>query len=252
MIDDDRTYRGELAHYVRSNGFDSLEFDSFAATLELVQASGGAFVIVAELTAGSRHLFDYIAQIKRAPSVSVLVLSNRWEETEKIVALELGADDFIPKTTDRREILARIRAAARRLLIRQIVAPQSTSGAAPGTGGAAGSWQFLRARRELIDPEGRAVRLTAAEFSLLAAFVENTGRPLQSRSPDDGRPRPAPLRQRPRHRQPGCEIAPQAARFRAAGQHDQDCSPIRLRLYRLQHHGGGGGCGPRRRRSAAR
>ncbi len=178
MIDDDRTYRGELAHYVRSNGFDSLEFDSFAATLELVQASGGAFVIVAELTAGSRHLFDYIAQIKRAPSVSVLVLSNRWEETEKIVALELGADDFIPKTTDRREILARIRAAARRLLIRQIVAPQSTSGAAPGTGGAAGSWQFLRARRELIDPEGRAVRLTAAEFSLLAAFVENTGRPL--------------------------------------------------------------------------
>lgn len=178
LIDDDRVYRAELSRYVRSNGFDSLESESFAAALGFVQAYGGVCVIVPELTVGSRHLFDYIADIRRPPSSSVVVLSSRQEETEKIVALELGADDFIPKTADRREILARIRVAARRLFPRQLVPWQADSGSAHGTGEAAGSWRFLRARRELIDPDGRPVRLTTAEFSLLEAFVENPGRPL--------------------------------------------------------------------------
>ncbi|MGA3403997.1 MAG: response regulator transcription factor [Acetobacteraceae bacterium] len=178
LIDDDRSYRAELSRYIRSNGFDSLEADSFAAALEFVQASGGTFVIVPELTVGSRHLFDCIAQIRRAPNASVLVLSSHQEETEKIVALELGADDFIPKTADRREILARIRAAVRRLQARRSVTRQPGPGAAPGTREAAGSWQFRQIKRELIDPDGRSVRLTTAEFNLLAAFVENTGHPL--------------------------------------------------------------------------
>lgn len=178
LIDDDCVYRAELSAYLRSNGFDSFESDSFTAASDVVRASPRAFVIVLELTVGSRHLFDYIAQLKRAPGASVLVLSSRPEETEKIVALEVGADDFIPKTTDRREILARIRAAARRLLARRIIATQPASGSVHGTGQSAGSWRFLQARRELIDPEGRPVHLTTAEFSLLDAFVENTGRPL--------------------------------------------------------------------------
>jgi two-component system OmpR family response regulator len=178
MIDDDRAYRAELSRYIRSNGFDSLESDNFAAALEFAQAYGGVCVIVPELTVGSRHLFDYIGPIGRLPGASILVLSSRREETERIVALELGADDFIPKTTERREILARIRAAARRLLPRQSVAAQPESATAHDPAHAAGSWQFLRSRRELIDPDGRSVRLTAAEFNLLHAFVENTGRPL--------------------------------------------------------------------------
>lgn len=178
LIDDDFAYRAELSRYVRSNGFDSVESDSFAAALDCVQATRGLFVIVPELTVGSRHLFDYIARIKRAPSVSVLVLSDRREDTEKIVALELGADDFIPKTMDRREILARIRAAVRRLLARQFTPRQPDFESPPGRDAAAGSWRFLRVRRELIDPEGRPVRLTTAEFGLLDAFIENAGRPL--------------------------------------------------------------------------
>lgn len=178
LIDDDGAYRAELSRYLRSNGFDSVESDSFTAAFEIVRASPRAFVIVPDLTVGSRHLFDYIAQMKRASGASVLVLSNRREETEKIVALEVGADDFIPKTTDRREILARIRAAARRLPARLLITAQPESGSVHGTGQPAGSWRFLRARRELLDPEGRPVRLTAAEFSLLDAFVEQTGRPL--------------------------------------------------------------------------
>ncbi len=178
LIDDDHAYRTELSRYIRANGFDSLESDSFSAALEFLQASSGALVIVPELAVASRHLFDCIAQIRRAPNASVLVLSSHREETEKIVALELGADDFISKAADRREILARIRVAARRLRARQSVSRQPAAGSSHGAGEAAGAWQFLRVKRELIDPDGRPVRLTAAEFDLLAAFVEHTGRPL--------------------------------------------------------------------------
>jgi len=178
LIDDDCAYRAELSRYLRSNGFDSLESDSFKAACEVVRASPRAFVIVPELTVGSRHLFDYLAQMKRTSGAAILVLSNRPEETEKIVALEVGADDFIPKTTDRREILARIRAAARRLPARRDIATPPEAKPVHGTAQPAGSWRFLPARRELIDPEGRPVRLTTAEFSLLDAFVENTGSPL--------------------------------------------------------------------------
>jgi DNA-binding response OmpR family regulator len=178
MLDDDIAYRADLARYVRSNGFDVLEPDSFAAALDVVQSGHDALVIVPDLTVGSRHLFDYIALLRRTPGISVLVLSSRREETEKIVALELGADDFIAKTADRREILARIRVAARRLLARRFVARQADVGLLQAASGAAGTWRFLRVKRELIDPDGRRVRLTAAEFTLLEAFVTNTGRPL--------------------------------------------------------------------------
>jgi two-component system OmpR family response regulator len=178
LLDDDTAYRAELADYVRSNGFDVLEPDSFAAALDVVQTGHGALVIVPDLTVGSRHLFDHIGSLRRAPGTSILVLSGRREETEKIVALELGADDFISKAADRREILARIRAAARRLLARRFAARPVEAAVAQATPGATGAWRFLRVKRELIDPDGRRVRLTTAEFTLLEAFVANTGRPL--------------------------------------------------------------------------
>jgi DNA-binding response OmpR family regulator len=178
LIDDDSGFRTELSRYVRSNGFDTLESDSFAAAAEFVQAYDGVCVVVPELTVGSRHLFDYLAEIKRGPHAAVLVLSSRREKTEKIIALELGADDFIAKTADQREILARIRAAARRLLARQCSEGQPEAVAPHAVAAAAGSWRFLRTRRELIDPDGLPVRLTTAEFSLLDAFVASTGRPL--------------------------------------------------------------------------
>ncbi len=178
LLDDDRAYRTGLSRYLRSNGFDCLEADSFAAALDFAQAYDGASVIVPELTVGSRHLFDYIAEIRRVPRASVLVLSGHREETEKIVALELGADDFIPKTADRREVLARVRAAARRGLAPRPVALLPGFDTTPGGVAPVGSWQFSQGKRELNDPDGRPVRLTTAEFSLLAAFVENTGRPV--------------------------------------------------------------------------
>ena len=175
LIDDDVAWRSNLARYLRANGFDSAELDDFSALAAYLQSSGGIFVIVAELTAGSRHLFDCLSEIIQR-GAAVLVLSGQRDDTETIVALELGADDVIRKSTDRREILARIRAAARRQQARQSAPPETASQA--DSGARSSSWCFLPHRRELTDPAGRAVMLTTAEFKLLDALVASTGRPL--------------------------------------------------------------------------
>jgi two-component system, OmpR family, response regulator len=181
LVDDDTAWRTGLAGYFRANGFDCAEFGGFTALADFLRSADGLFVIVADLTAGSRHLFDCLTDIAHLWGAAVLVLSSQRDETETIVALELGADDVIGKSTDRREILARVRAAARRLQTRQALlrptpgGPQAESAAAPV------SWRFLPDRRELTDPQGQLVLLTTAEFKLLEAFVANTGRPLHRR-----------------------------------------------------------------------
>lgn len=178
LIDDDPDYRAELCHYLRTNGFDAAEFDSFAAALALLEGRPGIFVIVPELTVGSRHLFDNINRLRQADGVAVLVLSGHRDETETIVALELGADDVMPKTTDRREILARIRSAVRRLREHRSETGPPLTTVRQSADQARGAWRFLREQRALIDPDGRPVPLTNAEFSLLEVFVDNAGKEL--------------------------------------------------------------------------
>lgn len=177
LIDDDPDFRSALCRYLRTNGFDTAEFDNFPTALALVRSVPGVFVIMAELTVGSRHLFDSIGQLRGADNVAVLVLCGHRDETDTIVALELGADDVIAKTADRREILARARAAARRLR-----EPRPDVASAPSRDGSQGtmpgSWRFSSGQRRLIDPEGHPVQLTHAESTLLEAFVENVGKTL--------------------------------------------------------------------------
>jgi two-component system, OmpR family, response regulator len=177
VADDDAAWRAALCRYLRANGFDSTECTDFTSLAEILQSRAGLFVIVAELTVASRHLFDSLAEFAHQPSAAVLVLSSQNDDTETIVALELGADDVIRKGIDRREIVARIRAAARRL--------QSPGGARPWTTAVAAAnvrsapcWRFLPDKRVLTDPEGRPVLLTLLEFKMLEMLVANTGRPL--------------------------------------------------------------------------
>ena len=181
VADDDGTSRAALCRYLRTNGFDSTECADFAALVEILRTHPGPFVILAELTVGSRHLFDSLAEFAHHPAASVLVLSGQNDDTETIVALELGADDVIRKGTDRRQIVARIRAAARRLQTQGATQHRADALPASANGQAAASWRFLPEKRELTDPRGRPVLLTSLEFKMLEALVASTGRPLHRR-----------------------------------------------------------------------
>lgn len=173
-IDDDPGYRGALGAYLQGSGFEVREFGSFAAGLTWMSGAACPVVILAELTVESRHLFDCLARFRR-PDGAVLVLSGQDDATDRIVALELGADDVMAKSVDRREILARVRAAIRRVRDARPAAAPEPDDTMPE---AAAGWRFLSRQRMLVDPDGGCTRLTRAETRLLAAFIANAGKTL--------------------------------------------------------------------------
>jgi hypothetical protein len=150
----------------------------------------------------------------------ILVRGDNDDETNRVICLELGADDTIRTGTSLREVLARVRAAVRRLW-------QQGSGPSPQPPPSAREWRFLTGRRELIAPGGTPVPLTAAEFNLLNIPVLNTGIPLDrdylSRAVF-GRVYSAMNRSRDEqnYQQSGGAAAAQAARFGAGPAYDQD------------------------------
>ncbi len=111
-------------------------------------------------------------------AVPVLIASARGEPMDRVVGLEVGADDYIAKPFEPRELVARIKALLRR---RDRAAPPSPA-PSPARRFAFDGWRLDLASRALTDADGQAVELTAGEFDLLAAFVK---RPQQILSRDD-------------------------------------------------------------------
>jgi len=101
------------------------------------------------------------------------MLTAKSEEIDRIIGLEMGADDYLPKPFNPRELLARIRAVLRR----RTAEPASAAGPAGQILSFAG-WQVHLTLRELLNPAGAKVALTGAEFDLLHAFCERPGRVL--------------------------------------------------------------------------
>jgi two-component system OmpR family response regulator len=111
-------------------------------------------------------------RLARPDGPAIIMLSAMGEETDRIVGLELGADDYLPKPCNPRELLARVRAVLRR---RQ--EPRTASGSL-GAGCEFAGWRLDLIRRELRSPQGVVVNLSSGEFSLLRAFVERPQRIL--------------------------------------------------------------------------
>ncbi len=101
------------------------------------------------------------------------MLSAMGDETDRIIGLELGADDYLPKPCNPRELLARIRAVLRR---RQ--EPKTTAEPPLGAGCSFAGWRLDLVRRELRSPQGVIVNLSSGEFTLLQAFIERPQRVL--------------------------------------------------------------------------
>ena len=99
--------------------------------------------------------------------------SGRGDAVDKVVGLEVGADDYVTKPFDLRELLARVKA-----VLRRTSGAVPTAGAAPRVVHRFAGWQLDGAARRLLDASGHEVPLTAGEFGLLSALVEHAGRVL--------------------------------------------------------------------------
>jgi DNA-binding response OmpR family regulator len=149
VLDDETEITELLANYLTGHGFRVSQLHSGAALMELMASD--------------------------APALVLLDLGLPGEEIDKVVGLEIGADDYVTKPFDLRELLARIKAVLRRL-----APPDTAAEPAPSerTRLRFADWELDTAARRLVDPQARPVALTTGEFDLLAVFALHPGRVL--------------------------------------------------------------------------
>ena len=171
MVDDDPGIRDVVSDFLGQHGY-RVETAADAQEMERVLERGPVDLIVLDVMLPGE---DGLAICRRLTSgesgPSIIMLSAMGGETDRIVGLELGADDYLAKPCNPRELLARVRAVLRRAELR----PAAGS---LGAGCEFAGWRLDLLRRELRSPEDVVVNLSSGEFSLLRAFVERPQRVL--------------------------------------------------------------------------
>ena len=118
-------------------------------------------------------LLQRMRELKHAMPV-IVITGHRRDDIDRVVGLELGADDYLTKPFNLRELLARVRAVLRRFEVGRAAPPRDPERGRCRFGG----WQLDRRTRKLTDPDGAPVALTKGEYALLVAFLDAPQRPL--------------------------------------------------------------------------
>ena len=161
VVEDDPAVSEPLIQGLQRNGFDVEHVGYAMSVVPAVLSGSGIDVVLLDLGLPDGDGLDVLREIRRVSDVPVIIATARGDETDRIVGLELGADDYVVKPFSVRELAARIRAVARRRRIE----PTSESTRIV----------VNRARRSVL-VDGTEVELTAKEFDLLAVLAEEPGR----------------------------------------------------------------------------
>ena len=165
VVEDDNNIADLINLYLRNAGFRVLLARNAIRGLELVDAESPVLVILDIGLPGPMDGLEACREIRKQSMVPIVVVTARGDEIDRIIGLELGADDYISKPFSPRELVARVRAILRRAEVNK------TSGESPVS---VGELTVDPIRRE-VTVAGETVVLTAREFDLLLHFVENTG-----------------------------------------------------------------------------
>lgn len=169
VIDDEPSIVNLITAYLKPEGYEVLTSMDGPSGLKAARAFKPDLVILDIMLPGMDGI-ELLSRLRRESEVYVILLTAKTEETDKIVGLSVGADDYVTKPFSPRELTARVKAALRRI----------QTGAGPGSEATVYSFRHLRmdtgARTVTVDEH--PVELTAIEFDLLKALVENRGRVL--------------------------------------------------------------------------
>jgi two-component system OmpR family response regulator len=172
IVDDDPGIRDVISDFLTRHGYRVEEASDARAMEQVLQRTVIDLIVLDVMMPGEDGL-SICRRLSGAPGApGIVMLSAMGEETDRIVGLELGADDYLPKPCNPRELLARVRAVLRRR--QEPRGPQDHIAAACEFAG----WRLDLVRRELRSPQGVIVNLSSGEFSLLRAFVERPQRVL--------------------------------------------------------------------------
>ncbi len=172
VVDDDREIRDLLSRFLSKHGY-RVTAVADGHEMRRTLADWKIDLIVLDLMLPGEDGLSLCRNLRAQSQIPVIMLTIMGEETDRIVGLEVGADDYLPKPFNPRELLARMKAVLRR-------APLATTREAPAISRIHqfSGWKLKIGRRQLESPQGLFVDLSTGEFDLLVAFVEHPQRVL--------------------------------------------------------------------------
>jgi DNA-binding response OmpR family regulator len=181
VVDDESEMRALLSEYFSRYGFEVAQAQDAVEAREVIGRSPPELAIVDVNMPGENGL-SLVRWLREAhPGVSVILLTANDETVDRVVGLEIGADDYVSKPCELRELLARVRAVMRRANTTPPSASEASSAADPLPEPARivfGRRVLDLKQRKLFERDGAEIETTAAEFDLLALLVRNPNRPF--------------------------------------------------------------------------
>lgn len=171
IVEDDPVTRELLRTTLESAGIDTLMAENGAGMWKQLEKQPD--VVILDLCLPDSDGLELLRQLRRTSDVPVLIHSTRSDEIERILGIEIGADDFLPKPVNLRELLARVRALLRRARRQAPASPRSPERWLHFDG-----WKLDCGTRTLLNPAGQAVALNGAAFAILRLFLEHSQVPL--------------------------------------------------------------------------
>ena len=175
ILDDEVDITVLLAHYLQSHGYRVTQLHDGTSLMALMLADPPALVLL-DLGLPGEDGFLIARQLREKWHCGLVMVTGRGDAVDKVVGLEVGADDYVTKPFDLRELLARIHAVLRRISSDKL--PAAVKPDLPRTKFLFAGWQLDTVARRLTGPQGRDVALTGGEFDLLCAFAQRAGRVL--------------------------------------------------------------------------
>ncbi|HTN12197.1 MAG TPA: response regulator [Acetobacteraceae bacterium] len=172
VIDDDREIRDLLAKFLERQHF-RVTTARDAREARRVWPNGHFQLVVLDLMLPGEGGLDFARWLRSQSSVPIVMLTALGEETDRIIGLELGADDYLSKPFNPRELLARIRA-----VLRRVAEPSEKPEDKPIRGLHFAGWTLEPTRRRLLNPDNAEVPLTGGEYDLLVALVDRANKVL--------------------------------------------------------------------------
>lgn len=172
LVDDEATLREPLADYLIKQNFDVTQADDASVARTLLK-NDSFDIILSDIMMPGEDGLSFCRYVREHTDIPVIFISAKTEETERIIGLELGADDYITKPFSPRELVARIKVVLRRVEGGSKGVTQNAE-----TGYRFSNWMLAVEQRNLSDAQGVNVPLSSGEFELLLALLMRAGQVL--------------------------------------------------------------------------
>jgi len=172
VVDDDAAIREVIQEYLTENDF-KVSVAETGADMDKVLGAEHVDLVILDLKLPDEDGLAIARRLRESLDLPIIILTGRKEEVDRVMGLELGADDYVTKPFSNRELLARVRAVLRRTESKRESRRGETVRAFRFSG-----WELNTGTRKLKRPDGRNVELTNSEYALLVAFLRAPGRIL--------------------------------------------------------------------------